>query len=324
VCLRTSVTLVIAISLQVVLPAQGRADTFGSGTNEFEIDFVTIGNPGNAPDTTGNPNPAGSVSTRYRIGKYEISEQMVDKANSLGILGIAKDSRGADKPATSVTWNEAARFVNWLNISSGSSPAYKFSSQPGEPGYNATDNIQVWTSSDAGYNSTNLYRNSLAKYFLPSVDEWYKAAFYDPANGTYFDYPTGSNSVPTPVASGTAAGTAVYNGQSGPADVSLAGGTNAYGLIGQAGNALEWLETDLDLVNGPNPNTSRRAVRGGHWNTPSNILTRQVGLGDYVPGFEALDVGFRVAASIPEPASMLMAFSAASMLMMARRRSNSK
>ena len=37
------------------------ADVFGSGTNEFEIEFVTIGNPGNPPDLTGNPRPAGSA-----------------------------------------------------------------------------------------------------------------------------------------------------------------------------------------------------------------------------------------------------------------------
>ena len=51
----------------------------------------------------------------YRIGKFEISEQMIDKANALGGLGITKDTRGPDFPATSVTWYEAARFVNWLN-----------------------------------------------------------------------------------------------------------------------------------------------------------------------------------------------------------------
>ena len=31
------------------------------------------------------------------MGKFEISEQMIDKANALGGLGITKDSRGADK-----------------------------------------------------------------------------------------------------------------------------------------------------------------------------------------------------------------------------------
>ena len=194
-------------------PKTEAADTFGSGANTFNIDFVTIGNPGNAADTTGNPNPAGSVPYAYRMGKFEISEQMIDKANTLGGLGITKDTRGADKPATSVSWNEAARFVNWLNTSTGSPPAYKFALQPGEGGYSANANIQLWTPSDAGYNPNNLYRNSLARYFLPSVDEWYKAAYYDPTSGVYYDYPTGSNTAPTAVASGTAAGTAVYNGQ---------------------------------------------------------------------------------------------------------------
>ena len=114
----------------------------------------------------------------------------------MGGLGITKDIRGPDKPATSVTWNEAARFVNWLNTSTGSTPAYKFAVQPGEVGYNANANIELWTISDAGYDPNNLYRNSLARYFLPSVDEWYKAAYYDPTSGVYYDYPTGSNSMP--------------------------------------------------------------------------------------------------------------------------------
>src|SRR5262249_10544749 len=122
------------------------ADTFGSGANSFDIDFVTIGNPGNPPDA--NPNPAGAVAYTYRIGKYEISEQMIDKANALGGLGITKDTRGADYPATSVTWYEAAKFVNWLNTSRGSVPAYKF---------DGSGNFQLWTPSDAGYDPANLY-----------------------------------------------------------------------------------------------------------------------------------------------------------------------
>jgi formylglycine-generating enzyme required for sulfatase activity len=157
---------------------------------------------------------------------------MINKANAEGGLGLTKDTRGPDKPATSVTWNEAARFVNWLNTSSGSLPAYKFAIQPGEPGYVANTDIQLWTPSDAGYDPNNLYRNSQAKYFLPSVHEWYKAAYYDPTTGVYFDYATGSNSTPTAVANGTAAGTAVYFHQSVPADIMLAGGLSPYGTMG--------------------------------------------------------------------------------------------
>ena len=34
-------------------------ESFGSGDNAFSMDFVTIGNPGNAADTMGSPNLAG-------------------------------------------------------------------------------------------------------------------------------------------------------------------------------------------------------------------------------------------------------------------------
>jgi hypothetical protein len=35
--------------------------SFGNGINQFNIDFVEIGSPGNAADTSGNPNPSGAV-----------------------------------------------------------------------------------------------------------------------------------------------------------------------------------------------------------------------------------------------------------------------
>ena len=142
------------------------------------MDFVTIGNPGNAADTTGSPNPAGSVGYTYDIGKFEVSEDMITKYNAnfgtANSLVITKDTRGTNKPATSITWNEAARFVNWLNTSTGNQAAYKFTTS------GVDDNLVLWSSVDAGYNANNGFRNSLAKYFLPSYNEWYKAAFYDP------------------------------------------------------------------------------------------------------------------------------------------------
>ena len=284
-------------------------DTFGSGANTFDVEFVRIGNPGNAADdVSANPDFAGSVPYTYRIGKFEISEQMIDKANVEGGLGITKDTRGPDKPATSVSWNEAARFVNWLNTSTGSTPAYKFALQPGEAGYSANAFIQLWTISEAGYDPNNLYRNRLAKYFLPSVHEWYKAAYYDPSSSIYFDFPTGSDSAPTAVASGTVAGTAVY-GQTfafatGPADITLAGGLSPYGTMGQGGNVYEWEETDFDLVNGSS--SSSRGFRGGFWlyGVTHFPLSSSVRSGTS-PSNMFDSVGFRVA-SIPEPSTIVL------------------
>src|ERR1700742_3602222 len=136
----------LAIGIGLVWCSATRADSFGSGANSFSVDFVSIGNPGNPPDA--NPNPAGAVPYSYRIGKYEISEQMIDKANALGGLGITKDTRGPDYPATSVSWFEAAKFVNWLDTTTGSVPAYKF---------DASGNFQLWTPMDPGYNANNLF-----------------------------------------------------------------------------------------------------------------------------------------------------------------------
>jgi len=181
----------LALSVATLLTTTSvRADIFGSGGNAFTIDFVTIGNPGNPVDTgtTGNYfSSYGGVGTTFQMGKYEISEDMINKANTLGGLLITRDTRGVNKAATGVSWNEAARFVNWLNVSSGSSAAYKFAVQPGGGGYTGNENLVLWTVSDAGYDAGNLYRNKKARYFLPSENEWYKAAFYSGSGTTYFD-----------------------------------------------------------------------------------------------------------------------------------------
>ena len=48
-------------------------------------------------------------------------------------------------------------------------------------------------------NQTLFGRNAGAKFFIPTEDEWYKAAYHDKTAGlaaSYFDYPTGSNTAP--------------------------------------------------------------------------------------------------------------------------------
>ena len=67
---------------------------------------MTIGNPGNANDAAFDntfpdySSPYGGVGTTFQMGKYEISEDMINKANTLGGLLITKDTRGVDKAAT--------------------------------------------------------------------------------------------------------------------------------------------------------------------------------------------------------------------------------
>ncbi len=280
-----------AIGVWLVCGSAALADTFGSGANSFSIDFVSIGNPGNPPDA--NPNPAGAVAYPYRIGKYEISEQMIDKANAIGGLGITKDTRGPDYPATSVTWYEAAKFVNWLDTSTGSVPAYKF---------DANGNFQLWTPIDPGHNANNLYRNSLAHYFLPSENEWHKAAYYDPVAGMYHTYPTGSDSAPDGIDfPGDPNFDAVfYDGATnGEPNVSAdAGLLSPYGTMGQGGNVREWLETQDDLRN--NTTTEQHVIAGGGWGDSANVLANwnstSAALND-----QTNVLGFRVGSVVPEP-----------------------
>ena len=131
----TTLAALVVLELALVLScvSVAHADTFGSVPNAFDFEFVTIGNPGNDADTDDGDvaipgiQNFGSVAETFRIGKFEISEDMIDKANAQSSLSITHDNRGANKPATSISWLEAAQFVNWLNTDSGSTPAYKFS-----------------------------------------------------------------------------------------------------------------------------------------------------------------------------------------------------
>jgi hypothetical protein len=281
--------------------------TFGTGSNQFQMEFVTIGNPGNLPDNTGAPNPAGAVGYTYGIGKFEVSEDMITKFNASQSLQITQHSRGPAKPATTVSWNEAARFVNLLNTSTGGFAAYSFTTG------GVNDDIALWTASDTlDYDPLNPYRSKRATYVLPSYNEWYKAAYYNPSDSTYYDFPNGSNTAPTAVANGTATNTAVYDGQSGPADVTRAGGLSPYGVMGLGGNVWEWEESSYDLAN--SSGSSTRGIRGGSWPDFSSDLSSSVRRLDFfLPSNELSDgVGFRVAsmsssaAAVPEPSMMVI------------------
>jgi formylglycine-generating enzyme required for sulfatase activity len=274
------------------------ADTFGSGANTFQIDFVRIGNPGNAPDTTDRPVMDGAVPYHYRIGRYEISEQIVDKANAESALAgaplnITHDGRGVDMPATSISWFEAARFVNWLNTSTGSMPAYRF---------DASGNFQLWQLTDPGYDPANLYRNTLARYYLPSLNEWHKAAYYDPVANTYYDYPTGSNSIPDGIdfLSDPIFDAVFDDGADNPTPNIIydVGTFSPYGTLGQGGNVFEWEETAADRLN--NGTGEGRGLRGGSWTGELSLLfaTNRNGLS---PAAQNELIGIRVVSVIPEP-----------------------
>lgn len=307
----TSKTLPLVALLGVLLSTV-RADTFGTGEHQFTIDFVPIGNPGNAGDASSSG--LGAVSRPYRMGAYEVSSSMIDAYNAVSggpTLNLSEVQSGPNRPVVAITWNQAARFVNWLNTSKGYSAAYNFTTG------GDNDNVSHWIVSDPGYDPSNPLRNANAFYFLPTEDEWYKAGYYDPAAnggaGGYWDFATGSDAPPTPVPGGTASGTAVYGFQPTMADVTNAGGLSPHGTMGQNGNVHEWLENEVS--NDANGNPGERRVRGGNWVEDAGYLNLPFSLAPNYYG----DVGFRVA-SIPEPSAWAFAVVAAAGWLRRRRR----
>jgi formylglycine-generating enzyme required for sulfatase activity len=306
----------------------------------FNMDYVSVGNPGNTADTadgdiyfTEGVQRYGSVDHAYNIGKYEVTNAQyaqflnaVDPsgANANGIYnasmgstmrgGITYTSGSAsgskytirsnmgEKPVNYVSWYDAARFTNWM----------------------ATGNTETGSYTLNG-NTGLITKNVGATVYIPSEDEWYKAAYSNPANASYSLYPTQSNTAPT-IAAADASGNisnpganvvnynsgADWNGQDGNVTtVGSAGAASAsfYGTFDQGGNVWEW----NDAVIG-----SSRGLRGGSWyNLDYNLASSSREGGD--PSVEYDDYGFRVA-SVPEPSCWVLTICASGMILTRRKR----
>lgn len=287
-----------AISLCLcVMSGVVSADTFGTGANQFTIDFVSV---------SGSTNPTsgyGIVNNDYRMGKYEITNAQWNKfkaaygpvTGSVGAYSWNSYYTSDNVPVNRVSWYEAAQFVNFLNTSTGHQAAYKFTGTQGTSDYT----LGVWNASDTGYNAANPYRNSNAFYFLPTENEWVKAAYW---NGTSLQVYA------------TKAGESLYqgNGSNGGWNYSFlmqqpwavgSGSQELNGTYDMMGNVWEWMESPYyadDYISGSN-----RGLRGG-----SSIYNFEYGLtsffrGNHNPVTEDDVTGFRVA-SVPEPASALL------------------
>ena len=298
----------LAVGLTVVCVMAVRsvalADTFADGTaNEFNIDFVPI-------SKTTNPSTGyGIVNKDYRMGTKEITNDQWSKfKSSLGVslTGSPSDaydsdtiSTGTNVPTNNVTWYEAAQFVNWLNTSSGKPAAYKFTGTQGTSGYT----LGVWSASDAGYNTANPYRNSNAFYFLPTEDEWVKAAYWNGmtlqaySNASLSDLISGSPD-PTKWNYGPSAGYDLWNVGSGSRELN--------GTYDMMGNVWEWMESPYytgDYLPG-----SYRGIRGGScsYYFVDSLISSYRSFGK--PNDEHNGgLSFRVA-SVPEPCSLALLF----------------
>ena len=164
-------------------PTSTQADTFGGFDEHFTIDFVTIGNIGNGDDVD-NPYPNsgdggtsyGGVDYEFRVGVTEVPQDWITRAISLGMMNFQQGGLASQyRPTVNMDWYNAAVFVNWLNTSTGHQVAYNLTFSTNSQ----TWSMALWGTDEAWQmGGQNLYRHKNAYYFLPSEDEWYKAAYH--------------------------------------------------------------------------------------------------------------------------------------------------
>ena len=201
---RQAVTCLAAIAV-ALSAAAAQADVFNMGgtynqatgtwTGLASLQFVTVGNPGNAPDTavmtTDGTTGYGSVPYTYQMGKYDVTnaqyaEFLTDKATSSDPYGLwnsymSSDAEGGinrsgsgpymytvktgqgNQPVVDVTWFDTLRFANWLNNGQGN-------------GDTETGSYTLLGGTPTPSNASTISRNPGAQWVLPSENEWYKAA----------------------------------------------------------------------------------------------------------------------------------------------------
>ena len=306
--MRKCMTIAAVVVLACVSGVQ--ADTFDAGgPNEFTIDFVPISGDASSANGTNisqfSPGDSGyktftDPGNDYRMGTFEITNDQWDKfVDSLGVAVTGAPSNaygespywtGTNVPTNRVSWYEAAQFVNWLNTDAGHQAAYRFTGTQGQSDYA----LGTWSEAEAD-NGTNLYRHKDAFYYMPTEDEWVKAAFW---NGTSLQaYATPDDSLPLEDVE------ANYDYESGaqPWDVGN-GSQELNGTFDMMGNVWEWMESPYS---DPNYGTdSLRGLRGGSYTTDDGTIASSYRYNKY-PYYEYNSFGFRVA-SVPEPCSLML------------------
>ena len=206
-------------------------------------------------------------------------------------------SNMGDKPVNYVTWFDAARVSNWLMNGATSS---------------SSTETGAYTLNGATSGNAPAVNNG-ATFYIPTEDQWYKAAYYQGGgtNAGYWNYATQSDTAPTPVTAGeTGIGSAGntgnfanfiseadWNGRSGNVTtVGTNGGASAYGAFDMSGNV--WEMNDLNGDAG-----SSRGQRGGGYSSDetdvSSFLRQPLG-----PSDESAGVGFRLASPVSGPSAV--------------------
>jgi len=301
---------------------------------------VTVGNAGNAGDPRNGANTLGkgAVAYDYQIGKYDVTigqyATFLNAVAATDTYGLYNSSMGTDlnsagisrtggsgsytysvigsanRPITYVSWFDSARFSNWM--ANGQPTGAQTSTTTENGAYNVNG---ATTGNAVAKNVTNPNTSAAPTFYVPTENEWYKAAYYSPTlnsgSGGYYAYATQSNTAPGNVV-GSAANQAnyIYHDvfsvtQSGSYDSNLnyltdvgafSGSRSFYGTFDQSGNVWQW--NDLDGAAG-----SSRGQRGGYWvSYASGVSSSESLWAD--PTSENGSLGFRLASPVSSPSGV--------------------
>jgi len=296
------------------------------------IETVPVGDAGNAPDIRYSTPGRGSVSYAYNVGKYEVTAgqytaflNAVAAIDTYGLYntGMSNTSYGSgitrsgasgsytysvatdfvNRPVNYVSFWDACRFTNWLH-----------NGQPnGQQSLSTTEDGAYLINGYNGMDGHTIQRKTNSTWFLPSDDEWYKAAYYKGGSTSagYWDYPTRSDTAPGRDMADPSGNNANYDYHFGLLPIDSGKYTtivgefqNSYGPYGtfdQGGNVWEWNEPVTYWSGYEAP----RRIRGGSFATASSYLGASFLNADY-PRTEVEFLGFRVVQAIPEPSSLMI------------------
>lgn len=327
---------VLSVVAMLLAAGAARADTHApwpTNWNDWTDPalWVTVGNAGNTGELSGGISSYGPIATvgavgyEYKIGKYEVTagqytaflNAVAATTDTYGLynakMGVHSSDWGcnivrvgssgsytysvaadwANRPVNYVSWGDAARFSNWMTTGQTEVGSYTLNG----------------AMTDAALLAVT--RNANALYVIPTENEWYKAAYYDPAKSGgpgYWNYiGTDANPGRDTTEATNPGNNATYVMSTTPLYIdvvyhrTLAGefelSDSAYGTFDQLGNVAEWNETIIMRTGGD----LHRGYLGGSW-TATMLAMSAVCRNSQVSTInEVMGTGFRVA-EVPEPA----------------------
>jgi formylglycine-generating enzyme required for sulfatase activity len=302
--------------------AAGLQPAHAADASGFEwCDITAPGNAAYSGNRFGVNAGRGSVSYSYRMAKHEVTTgQWLEFYNTFStqsdaLEDVMRDSTGTWPTAADPTypfsapggrdvlnptipdagrvavkgmsWRIAALYCNWLHheksndwntIQTGAYDARTFGQNPD------------------GTFTDQLTRSAGARFWIPSLDEWMKAVYFDPrSGGVWWDQPNGSNTQLVPGFPGQGQTSATLGASEWIPVGSYPDVRTPWGLLDASGSASEWTEQvafagfgRLTCGSGDNDGTTTADDAGSQ----------------SAAAFYQTNIGVRIASVIPNPGSI--------------------